>query len=580
MGKLVNYIILAFIFSIGLFSSDHLLAQKSRRKDIDKEAEVSAKNREAEYYFTEGEKYFILEDYAKAFVLFQKAKELAPQEAAIYFKISQIQSKGDELDKALENILTALAIEKNNKYYYLLAADLYTRLSDFERAVGIYEEMIGQIPNTNNYLFELAALYLFKNDLEGAINTYNRAEEIYGVNEKTTFQKQKILLKQNKVDEAIEEGRRLISSNPDESQYILSLAEIQISNLKYEDGVTTINQALKSDPQNSRARLLLANAYEKLNRIKEAEAQLMIAFEDPGLDPNIKLQVLNGYLTRLSEPEVTEFVLELGNKIINAHPSFSPGFASLGNIYQQINKKKEALALYLTSLHIDNSNFGVWQNVMAIQLDLNKNDDLITNSEKAIELFPNQSVFFYYNGVANYQEKNYKDAANAFEQGKKLSRSDKQLVITFNSLLGDSYNYTKEFDKSDVAYEAVLADDPDNDVVLNNYAYFLSLRKEKLDLAKKMSSRLTKRNPANATYLDTHAWVLFISGEYKSAKETIEKALHSDSANATHLEHYGDILYKLGDINGAVEQWQKAKGLNSASELIDKKIADRKLYEE
>jgi len=322
MGKLFNYSILTVIFSIGIFSSDHLLAQKSRKKDKDREAEISAQNREAEYYFTEGVKYFLLEDYAKAFVLFQKAKELAPQEAAIYFKISQIQSKGEELDKALENILTALAIEKNNKYYYLLAADLYTRQSDFERAVGVYEEMIGQIPNTNKYLFELAALYLFKSDLEGAINTYNRAEKIYGINEKTTFQKQKILLKQNKLDEAIEEGRRLISANPDESQYMLSLAEIQISNLKYEDGISTIIQALESDPQNSRARLLLANAYEKLDRTIEAEAQLLIAFEDPGLDPNIKLQVLNGYMTRLNKPEIAEFAAELGYKVTNAHPSF------------------------------------------------------------------------------------------------------------------------------------------------------------------------------------------------------------------------------------------------------------------
>jgi hypothetical protein len=50
--------------------------------------------------------------------------------------------------------------------------------------------------------------------------------------------------------------------------------------------------------------------------------------------------------------------------------------------------------------------------------------------------------------------------------------------------------------------------------------------------------------------------------------------------SGTIIEHYGDILFKLGDVDSAVKQWQKAKGMDETSDLIDKKIADRKLYEE
>ena len=46
-----------------------------------------------------------------------------------------------------------------------------------------------------------------------------------------------------------------------------------------------------------------------------------------------------------------------------------------------------------------------------------------------------------------------------------------------------------------------------------------------------------------------------------------------------HFEHYGDILFKLGDVNGAVQQWQKARGMNANSETLNKKIANRKMYE-
>mgnify|MGYP003447542345 FL=1 len=59
----------------------------------------------------------------------------------------------------------------------------------------------------------------------------------------------------------------------------------------------------------------------------------------------------------------------------------------------------------------------------------------------------------------------------------------------------------------------------------------------------------------------------------------MERALSTGNATATHFEHYGDILFQLGDITGAVQQWEKARGLNANSEILNKKIANRQIYE-
>ena len=117
-----------------------------------------------------------------------------------------------------------------------------------------------------------------------------------------------------------------------------------------------------------------------------------------------------------------------------------------------------------------------------------------------------------------------------------------------------------------------------NDHVLNNYSYFLSLRKKDLDKALKMSTRLVAEHPENPTYLDTHGWVLYTDGQYKESKKFLEKASTLDN-DGTIVEHYGDVLFQLGDIEGAIIQWEKARTLGGASENIDKKIADKKLYE-
>jgi len=71
---------------------------------------------------------------------------------------------------------------------------------------------------------------------------------------------------------------------------------------------------------------------------------------------------------------------------------------------------------------------------------------------------------------------------------------------------------------------------------------------------------------------------LYEMGEYKEAKEWLEKALsHGGDKDGTILEHYGDVLYKLGNTEKALEYWKKAKEKGGASQDIDKKIADKRL---
>ena len=67
-------------------------------------------------------------------------------------------------------------------------------------------------------------------------------------------------------------------------------------------------------------------------------------------------------------------------------------------------------------------------------------------------------------------------------------------------------------------------------------------------------------------------------GDYINAHRYLEKAA-KESDNGTILEHYGDVLFKLNKPENALEQWKKAKDKGDTSEFIDKKIADKKLYD-
>jgi tetratricopeptide (TPR) repeat protein len=251
-----------------------------------------------------------------------------------------------------------------------------------------------------------------------------------------------------------------------------------------------------------------------------------------------------------------------------------------GDLYLSLGKSTEAQKKYLKAIELGATNFEVWQNLLYLELQLEQHDNVIKHSEQALEYFPNQAMLHYFNGLAWLRKRHNREAANALEQAKKLSASNPGMLNELNATLGDAYNALKEYEKSDKAYEDALAANPANDVVLNNYSYFLALRKANLEKAEKMSAQLVKNNPDNATYLDTYAWVLYVREKYKDAKKVIEKAISSGIANATHVEHYGDILFKLGEVENAVQQWEKARRmLTSSNETLNKKIANRKMYE-
>jgi tetratricopeptide (TPR) repeat protein len=160
------------------------------------------------------------------------------------------------------------------------------------------------------------------------------------------------------------------------------------------------------------------------------------------------------------------------------------------DLLMRLDKKAEARDMYSKAARIDGSVFQVWGAILQLDGELNQVDSMLVHSEKALEVFPNQGMLWYSNGTAHLMKKNYKEASSSLEESRKLIKDKPELIPIINAQLGDAYNGLGDHQKSDEAYELSLKENPDNDYVLNNYSYYLSLSKEKLDLALKMSEKL------------------------------------------------------------------------------------------
>lgn len=545
--------------------------------------------REAEFFFTEGEKYFILEDYSKALVFFQRVVELNPENPTVHYKVAEILSKSskeDDLERAALSIENALRLEKKNKYFYLLASNIFTSLNNFGKAEIALETMMKEVKGTEEYLYELAAIYQYDKKPEEAIRVYNRAEDLMGINEVSSLQKQKIYLEMGKVNEAIAEGEKLLEANPDEERYVMGFAETLAQKGQLKKAIEALEKFMASHPEAGSAKILLAGFYRDSGQEKRAREILKEAFGDPSIDVSSKVIVLGTYTAQISQnqsknisdPEVISFTLELFEGLRKNYFEEPNVHIAGGDLYLVLKRKTDAEHEYLEAIQHGSASFDAWQNLLSLEAEQNKFDSLVFYSEQGLEIFPNQAMLYYFNGYGHIRKNHYREAASSLEQAKKISTSNAALVSDINSMLGDAYNGTREYTKSDKAYDDALAFNPNNEYVLNNYSYYLALRKENLEKAERMALQVIKAQPDNSSFLDTYAWVLYMREKYKDAKKVMERALGLPDVSFTHFEHYGDILFQLGDVEGAVRQWEKARSLTTQHDQIDKKIANRRLY--
>jgi tetratricopeptide (TPR) repeat protein len=536
---------------------------------------------EEETMFTEGVRYLMTDEPSKAIAQFTKVLQKDPNNAAAQYSTASAYLKSGKVAEAIPYATKAHSLAADNKFYSLLLAELYVKQKRYSEAEDLYEALLKKGPENAEYGVELAAIYLFNDKPDKALETYNKVERELGFNEEINRQKQRIYLKQNKIDKAVEEAEKLVASEPSDPDYLLEGAELLIANDRTDQAISWIDRALKLNADLPQAHVLLADIYRKKGDMDRVSKELNQVLANPNLEAGLKARILSSYMGMTgSNTAAQQDALGMAQNLAKTSPNDPKTQVMLADLLMQQGKKAEARDAYAKAARLDGSVYEVWGALIQLDGELNQVDSLLVHSEKALEVFPTQGLFWYSNGSANLYKRKYQQAVDALEESQKLlaASGNNDIKKGISAQLGDAYNGLGDHAKSDEAYEAVLKVDPLNDHVLNNYSYFLSLRKENLPRAQQLAQKLVERHPTNATYLDTYAWVLYISKEYAKAKQYLEKAM-ADPANVsgTIIEHYGDVLYQLGERDKALEQWNKAKTKGGASPDLDKKIATGKL---
>jgi tetratricopeptide (TPR) repeat protein len=502
--------------------------------------------------------------------------------AEVLYECANLFFKNHQLKEALLYSKKSVENDDKNIWYKLLLSDIYTKTGKYQDAADLCEKITAMQPNNLNYYFDWINNLTFAGKYNDAIKVCNKVQDKFGILEELSFQKEKLYLQMKKLDMAMKEIETLIQKYPKEIKYYGILAELYLMDNKKTEAFELYKKMLEIEPDNGMVHISIANYYQNIGEKEKAFEEIKLAFANGNLNIDAKVKILLDYYA-FSEKDTSlkNQAFQLLKILVEVHPENAKAHSIYGDFLYRDKKTEESKKEFLKVVSLDSSKYVVWEQLIIIDNELKDYTSLEKTCLTIIELFPNQPVPYIYCGMARMFMKKYDVAIEILKKGKDYAGANKQMLSEFFSMLGEAYNETKDYYASDKSYEKCLEVDPKNAGALNNYSYFLVLRNKNLEKAEEMAKKANTLSPDNSAYEDTYGWVLYKKQNYNEAKKWLEKAMNHDGGNdPVMLEHYGDILYKLGEAEKSLEYWNKAKSKGKGSDLLDKKIQEKKLIEE
>ena len=533
--------------------------------------------------FIDANREKLLGNYENAIALLKEVLKKDPKNAAVAFELARAYEATEEDEKAVKAVKEAIEWDDQNTWYLKFLADLYQKLNRNDEAAKAYERIAELEPHDEFNYFRWAYFLVRADEINDALKVYNLLEKRMGVNEEVIRRKHSLYLGTGDNKKAARELERLIEAYPKDMEYRHLLAGFYQQIGEESKAEDVYREILRLDPENAKAQLALAGEPGSSRGELQFLESLKPVFRQEGVNIDLKIGQLLPFIQRVADTgdqQLAAAALELSTILETVHPTEAKGYSASGDLLYYSGKKQEALKKYKKTLELDDTVFPVWEQTMHIYKEERQYQDLLEFSERAMDYFPNQAIAYFLHGVAASKLEDQQEALSALQRALLMSGNNGFLQMQIRSQLGLVYNRMEQYEQSDQSFEAALSLNPKSPDVLSQYAYALAERGERLEKAREMAALANDILPKQAEYLFTYGWVLYRMKEYKKAREWMEKALQNGgSQDLNIIEHFGDVLYQLNETEQAIEYWKQARQLGNNSELLEKKITDKRLYE-
>lgn len=534
------------------------------------------------YFFLEGVRQQEMGNLTAAFDLLRHARDLNPNAPEVYYLLAPyyVDLKDDTRSRAYYE--RAATLDPENSSYIEKLGQLYVSQKDYPNAINAYEKLYALNKARVDVLQILYQLYGSQNEFQQMINVLNRIEVLEGSSEQISLSKMQIYEQMGEKRKEYDELKSLVDSHPLDLNYKVMFGNWLLQNGKKKEAVKLYRNVLKEEPTNALAKLSLLDYYRTIGDQATVDVITQELLRSPKTEKETKIALLRQVISSNQQANVSDSaeVMKLFSQALSV-PQTDADILMMKAAYMSLKKmpKAEINRVYEQAIDVEPDNsrarIALIQNIW----DTGDYDKVIAICRPAQEYNPEEMVFYYFQGMAQYQKHENDAALQTFRKGVSQIKADSNpdVVSDFYALMGEILHEKGRLAESFQAYDSCLQWKPDNIAAMNNYAYYLSEANKDLPKAEQLSYKTIKAEPNNSTFLDTYAWILFQQKRYEEAKIYIDQAIRSDSTlTGVVKEHAGDIYAMTGDIDKALEFWQQSLKGGNQSAVLKKKIQLKK----
>lgn len=506
----------------------------------------------------------------------------------------------EQPDSAREYARRAYLRDTANKWY----AQHYGRMLIFNGRYGdaatIFEKVMRDEPDNPDHYRMLALLYQQQNKPFSALVILDSAEVRFGRISALSEIKRGLLIGTRQYDKAVAEAEAMVAAEPYDTDNRIALGELYGAVGRDSSALAELNEALRRDSSNLRAQMALSDYWNHRQDYRRYLSVMKEIFRNDAMPAADKVRQLKRITSdrdfyRANYLQIDELVRTLALKYPDDREvtdAYAAHLIASGEL-------DDALELYKRRLAAGTGEKEDYDTVIDIESYKRREDSTAKYIALALARYPDDPILYLRKGSASSLRHRYDDAVRSFRRALSLAGTD-SLRSVIRGYIGDTYQTQavetvnperkehfpglfREVERSSRArsymkrcfaeYDRALALWSDNAAVLNNYAYFLAEQDREPERAVEMSSRATKAEPNNPTYLDTYAWALHKAGRTAEAKRVMQQALSLDRTDSAELQvHYGDILDALGERFMAEIYWRRAQENGYPEDAITRRM--------
>ncbi len=540
------------------------------------------RERKADYYFMEALSREAAGESDAAFLLLRRAVELDSVSSSVPGGMLGGRMMG--LSRG-DSTLFMAGLHLLERHFEASPADLYSgynlalnyeRIGRTDKALGVWQVLDSLNSDNVSVLWHRAAVESRYGSAFEALRLMDRIETLEGLSPQTVMQQTRLLLETGDTAAATARVDTMLAAMPADADARV-FAAAYFDNIGLPDSADVyIDRALALDPANGAAYYQRAQRYKSRGLAAEYYSEIAAALRLDDLDRESKIGLMSDYLSEYADSVDRRHDIDtLLNQLLGQYPHDEELRRYVSGYYVGIGdygRAAEQLA-YVADMNHDDSQ--VWSTLIRLYATVDSLDQSVAAAREAVEYQPADPSLRQLLGMVLSRIGDYDGAIGTFRGALALIPADdngaRSEILTS---MGDVWQQAGRTDSVVTCYEQAIAMDPDNDLALNNYAYYLAETGRELARAEQMSSRSMMLRPGQSTYLDTYAWILYHLGDYQKAKEYIDTAImrSGDDRSAELMEHAGDIAYKLGREELALEYWKEGLELDPSSESLRQRV--------